>query len=50
MNEIEEYLKKLSEIKRKSFENFKKGNMPMARYYKRKYVDMIDNHGLMGID
>ena len=50
MGEIEDYLKKLAEIKHKSFENYQKGNMPMARYYKRKYVDMIDNHGLKGID
>ena len=49
MSEIQEYIDKLAEIKHKSFENYQKGNMAMARYYKRKYYDMIDNHGLMGI-
>ena len=50
MNEIEEYLKKLEMIKAKALSNYKEDNMQMARYYRRKYYDTIDNKGLKGID
>ena len=50
MGEIEDYLKKLEEIKQKSYKNYTAGNMPMAYYYRKKYFDILDNHGLKGID
>ena len=43
-------LRELGEIKKKSWENYKKGNMQMDRYYKRKYIDMVDNKGIKGIE
>ena len=49
MGEIEDYLKKLEELKKKAYVNFCKGNMAEAERYWDEYIDMIDNHGLKGI-